>query len=383
MQNVIPGAASRQESSLWLFYLAYGLLVFGSAINSSELGFFSSNLLYLVVVCLAIARFLYVQVTHLGLLLVLVLLPVAGICVLSARAPEVFVAIALVAAAYGASFERIIRISLTLVLGVSVVVVAASLTGLIGDSVLTRVVNGKLVECHALGFLHYSKLPTFWFMSYLGYSYLNRSSYSLIKHVLWFVVGFAIYLLCYARLRFYLLIFAFIAFFLASRLSGKPIGRGIVRLSAVMFPAFLCVAMILAIAYNPSNVVFSEANDLLSGRLQLGQTALEQYGISALGQNVDMVMEISSISGDDYFFIDSAYIYIPVVYGILVTIAVFGAFSLVSYKIGLRGDRFALCWCLCIAIDCFVGNQLMSIWLCPLPFMLTSVITSESKGSVP
>lgn len=364
---------ARRDSSLWLFYLAYGLLALGSVINSSELGFFSSNILYLVAIVLAMMRLLDVQSARSGMLLVLILLPVAGVCVLFAKAPEVFVAIVLVVAASHASFEKIVRVSLSIVLCVSAFIVLLSIAGVIDDSVVSRVVNGRLVECHSLGFLHYSKFPTYWFMCYLGYSYLNRSSYSLPKHFLWLVGGVIIYSLCHERLRFYLLVFAFVVFFLASRSSRKTISKGVLWAATLMFPAFLCISLIVSMMYDPSNALMSEANNLLSGRLRLSQAAISQYGVSLLGQNVDMVMKNTSMYSDNYFFIDSAFVYIPVVYGALITAVVVGVFSAICYKAGSRGDRFALCWCLCVAIDCFVGNQLMSIWLCPLPFMLTSV----------
>ena len=285
----------------------------------------------------------------------------------------------LLLAAKGLEFDSIVRHSLYIVRGMLALSLILALLGMIPDTVLVRELHGRLVECHSLGFYHYSKVPTYWFDLYLSYSYLNRKAYSLLKHVLWLLGGLAIYLICFERLRFYLLIVAFIIFAIAGMMKNRHLSDCSWRCaSTAIYPTLFIVSVVVAMAYTPTSGFFEEINTLLSGRLRLENVALDQFGISILGQSPDTNNSLGLTDPTQYMFVDAAYIYIPIVHGAVIGFALLLIYTLAIRK-AARNDCLVLVLAFaCIAIDCLVGNQLLSIWLCPLPFYLTCSVAEDA-----
>ncbi|HJH43122.1 MAG TPA: hypothetical protein K8V16_04925 [Rubneribacter badeniensis] len=357
--------------SSWLFYVAYTLLIVGSFVSSLAVGFSGINAIYALAVALTLPRLFSVRASHVAILITLFAIPALCACFLLARDPMIVVFAVLLLAAKDLEFDSIVKHSLYIVGGMLALSLVFALLGVIPDMVLVRELHGRLVECHSLGFYHYSKVPTYWFYLYLSYSYLNRNTYSLLKHVLWLLGGLAVYLICFERLRFYLLVVAFIIFAIAGMMKNRRLSHSWRCASMAIYPVLFIISVVVAMAYTPTSGFFEEINTLLSGRLRLENVALNQFGISILGQSVEMNNSLGLTDSTQYMFVDAAYIYIPIVYG-----AVIGSALLLIYTLAIRKAAKNDCLVLvlafaCIAIDCLVGNQLLSIWLCPLPFYLT------------
>ena len=368
--NISWRPPQQQRISERIFYSAFGMLAVFNMLTSAPLGFDGMmNLAYLLVVALCSFRILFVRASHIGAIISIIMIPVLGLCTMLAWDPVIVVVIAMVIAAQDIYFDTIVRISFWIVLVFCILIVGLSLCGILPDDVTLRTLGNDLVECHTLGFYHYSKLPTFWFMLYMEDTYLHRENYRLSRHMCWLLGGYVVYLVCHERLRFYLLIMAFILFSITQRLKHRP-PRKITRwIAAGTFPALLIASILLAYYYVPTVPWFSTLNELLSGRLTLEHTALEQYGIPPFGQYVAMQTAESISSPSDYFFIDAAYLYVPIVYGTIMTVLIFGCYAYVSYR-AVFTSKVIFLWCMLFAIDCLVGNQIMSVWLCPLPLLL-------------
>lgn len=365
----------------WLFYVAYTLLIVGSFVSSLAVGFTGINAVYALAVVLALPRLFSVRASHVAILITLFAIPALCACFLLARDPMIVVFAILLLAAKDLEFDSIVKHPLYIVSGMLALSLAFALLGVIPDTVLVRELHGRFVECHSLGFYHYSKVPTYWFYLYLSYSYLNRNTYSLLKHVLWLLGGLVIYLICFERLRFYLLIVAFIIFAIAGMMKNKHLGRSWRCASAAIYPTLFILSVVVAMAYTPTSGFFEEINTLLSGRLRLENIALNQFGISILGQSVEMNNSLGLTDSSQYMFVDAAYIYIPIVYGVIIGVALLLIYTLSILKAAKNDCLVLVLAFVCIAIDCLVGNQLLSIWLCPLPFYLTCS-AAEDAGRV-
>ena len=113
----------------------------------------------------------------------------------------------------------------------------------------------------------------------------------------------------------------------------------------------------------------------------LENIALNQFGISILGQSVEMNNSLGLTDSSQYMFVDAAYIYIPIVYGVIIGVALLLIYTLSILKAAKNDCLVLVLAFVCIAIDCLVGNQLLSIWVCPLPFYLTCS-AAEDAGRV-
>ncbi|HJA00613.1 MAG TPA: hypothetical protein H9801_03690 [Candidatus Collinsella stercoripullorum] len=368
------------ENDHWLFFVAYTLLIVGSFIGSMDIGFNGTNIVYLIVVAIALPRLFSIRASHIAFIIAIAACGALGACFLSARDPQVVVFAVLLLASTGIDFESIVRHSLRLAGTMLALSLLLALVGITPDTIVVRELHGRIVECHSLGFYHYSKVPTYWFFLYLSYAYITRKSYSFLRHSLWLIGGMLIYLVCFERLRFYLLIVAFVLFAISGLSRKKTVGRSLIAATTMMFPGLFCISYALAVFYSESNSAMSILNDLLSGRLRLENTALETFGITLFGQNVEMNNTVGLSDPMQYMFVDAAFIYVPIVYGIIVGAALLFFYTLLTRKAAQNNSPALLIALICIAVDCFVGNQLLSIWLCPLPFYLASAASTEEAG---
>lgn len=362
----------------WMFFAAYTLLIVGSFVSSINIGFTGTNLIYLLVVVVALPRLFSIQASHIAFIVSIVACGALFVCFLAARDPQVIVFIVLLLASTGIDFDSIVRHSLRLVGGMFAISLLLALVGVTPDTIVVRELHGRLVECHSLGFYHYSKAPTYWFYLYLSYAYLSRSSYSFSRHLVWLIGGLIVYLICFERLRFYLMIVAFALFAIVGLMQKKNVGSILRFGSTAMFPGLFCISYVLAVAYSGSSSVMLGLNDLLSGRLRLENAALESYGITLFGQNVEMNNSVGLTDPTQYMFVDAAYIYVPIVYGILVGVSLLVFYTLLTRKAVQSENVVLLVALMCIAVDCLVGNQLLSIWLCPLPFYLICAVENDN-----
>lgn len=367
--NYRPKLSAKNDH--WMFFAAYTLLIVGSFVSSINIGFTGTNLIYLLVVAVALPRLFSIQASHIAFIVSIVACGALFVCFLAARDSQIIVFIVLLLASTGIDFDSIVRHSLRLVGAMLAISLLLALVGVTPDTIVVRELHGRFVECHSLGFYHYSKVPTYWFYLYLSYAYLSRNSYSISRHFAWLIGGLIVYLICFERLRFYLMIIAFVLFAIVGLMQKRNVGGFLRAASVAMFPGLFCISYALAVAYSGSSSVMLGLNDLLSGRLRLENAALENYGITLFGQNVEMNNSIGLTDPTQYMFVDAAYIYVPIVYGILVGVSLLVFYTLLTRKAAQSENVVLLMALMCIATDCLVGNQLLSIWLCPLPFYLT------------
>lgn len=227
----------------------------------------------------------------------------------------------------------------------------------------------KVVVCHCAGFNHSSKLPTYFFFLFLEWFYLRREKVRIINCCIWVLVGYAIFLFCGERLRFYNLIIA-AAFTQLYRVSNNKFKRGKKVISIAIYPVLCLLTNWLGYIYNAANPILYELNILLSNRLYLENLAFNRFGITLFGQNINMGEEAVFINGNmEYFYIDSGYVYIFVIYGIIVGTIILATYCIGSYKSFKINDEKLLVWFVCMAIDPLVGNQMLSVWITPLLFV--------------
>lgn len=67
-------------------------------------------------------------------------------------------------------------------------------------------------------------------------------------------------------------------------------------------------------------------DSIINGRLNYGKQALDEYGITLLGQKITISIEWEAAKGAKYFVIDSLYYYFPIVVGIIPSLFLLGAY---------------------------------------------------------
>lgn len=129
------------------------------------------------------------------------------------------------------------------------------------------------------------------------------------------------------------------------------------------------LTILTAFLYQPSNKILGKLNDALSGRLYFGHLALTRYHLNLFGQKViengfggNSGQQLAN--GNDfskYFYIDSSFLRVVILYGIIMFILILIAMSAISW-ISIKQGNFVLASILVIVtVSAIVEQRLIDI----------------------
>lgn len=154
------------------------------------------------------------------------------------------------------------------------------------------------------------------------------------------------------------------------------------KFALISMPVLAILMYYLSVSYEQDNEFLEMLNDMITGRLSLGNKGLKDYGISLFGQDVPMVgFGGATTIKEDYFFIDSSYLYILLRYGIIFLCMVFFIYGTICYK--CKQDTTLMLAIVLLAISCFIDHHIMEEAYNPLGYALfasPAVMMPESKN---
>lgn len=135
------------------------------------------------------------------------------------------------------------------------------------------------------------------------------------------------------------------------------------------------VMYLLSLFYMPDVSAFRFIDELLSGRLRIGNQGLLEYGFSVFGQHIVMNGNGGSvIPPANYFFIDSSYLSVYLCYGIVFLILIFFIHYFCCKK--YADDRYYLLIISVIVINCMIAHHIID--LAYNPFFLALLAKKEA-----
>lgn len=128
-------------------------------------------------------------------------------------------------------------------------------------------------------------------------------------------------------------------------------------------PAGAVIMLLLTIFYDPSNKFMAVLNNIMSGRLSLGKRGFEEYDVTLLGQYVPMHGNGGNVQPpEDYFFLDCSYIYMLLIYGLIFTLLIIGAYVIIGMRYRHNG---VMLWILAVtALNCMIAHHLPDCAYC-------------------
>lgn len=136
-------------------------------------------------------------------------------------------------------------------------------------------------------------------------------------------------------------------------------------------------AIYLALTFKFTQI-YSTINWFLSSRLSLGHSAIQEFGIKWLGQPIEFTSvgeSAGSIQG--YNYVDSSYLQVLLVDGVLFSICVYIMFSCYTGLVIKKKNQYLVLCIVLIAIHSIVDPQLIYVWISPF-FLLTGQVFNES-----
>lgn len=187
-----------------------------------------------------------------------------------------------------------------------------------------------------------------------------------MEYIVTFGISLVLYYFCNTRLTCVTLLIMIFVFFLAKQAYlGNKNAKLFLSFSWGGIPLLCYLAVTLSYIYTKHNQLLLKLNHGLSNRLSLGKRAIQKYGISLFGQNVQErgwgkgVHAATSMS--NYFFIDSSYLRFLIIYGVIIGLVVLYWMTKISID-SFRNQQYGICAAiLIIAISAFVEQHLFDI----------------------
>ena len=106
------------------------------------------------------------------------------------------------------------------------------------------------------------------------------------------------------------------------------------------------------------------ADALLSGRLRIGQEALDSAGVSFLGQ-VFVMFSSARSDGANYNYVDCSYLQLLIIYGFVYTVLIISAYIVIVRQALRRGDILLVIAVITAAISGLIAQHFIEIYMNP------------------
>ena len=264
------------------------------------------------------------------------------------------------------SFEKIQKVYLVIVGSIMILSLCAALLGVIENLIYKSSDRGTRIS---FGSVYVTDFASHIFYIILTYCYLKADRLKLYHFVGIIIITGIVYYFCKTRLDC-VSILLIVVFFGTNRYFQKKTHDGkrlfIKRNSIwksfglISMPLMSLVSFIITIFYKEDNKVLAFIDRIISSRLSLGKSGLDNFGIKLWGQSVDMVGAGGTIQWpDDYFFVDCSYIYILLRFGLIFTITLLVVYVLCCCK--RINDIYFLIVITLVSINCVIAHHILDI----------------------
>ena len=231
-------------------------------------------------------------------------------------------------AAKNVNLSRLMKIACW-VQGISVfAIIGLSQLGIIEDHIFDP--NERIR--HGLGFSWTTLGPSLVFFFTMTYLYLRREKAHLVEYIILELIAYWLYVqtntrMCFMITTVFLIWTYLMKYYLQNR--GDKIRRNWILIA---FPTIICLLSIfIHVGYNADSSLWTKLNDILSGRLQLGQSAFQKYGVALFGQKITWVGYGIGATSGEYNYVDSAYMQTLIQYGVIALIVIIALYTFIMY----------------------------------------------------
>lgn len=359
--------------------------------TTSFMQFFSFNALnhltYLLAIVVLIKMFLMDGLSVVQLIARLMLLLVAFLSWRRSQSNQIILMMIFIVGATNVSFDKIIRWFYGIELILITAVILFSICGIIQNYVYHPV--GRPVR-FSLGISYPTDLSSHILFLMLAHCYLYYRRLNYRYYFAYFAVAIAFLLVTNGRLSFICEVLMILACILA-KMSEK--GFASAQIITVCYwittPILALTAMLLSYLYNPHITLLYAINNGLSGRLALGNQALHKglyfFGNkiheNGLGGSNGMAIFLGHVH-QKYFFIDSSYLRLFLIYGIVVACIIITFMIIIGFRATVQKNYPLMIAILIVSITCFAEQHLLEISFNPflLALMASSTIHLEETN---
>lgn len=297
---------------------------------------------------------------------VLILCGIVG--VVSENGLSLTIFVLLIISAYDIDFEKIIKGMIFSYALIIVVVCVPSILGIIPN----QTGNHDGMTAHYVGFLYYTTLPNIVMMLSIFVLYRKRTN-RIARVLVLFLVNWLVYKYCTSLHSIVAFAFFSILYLInvTTRIFEKK-NRMVDFFSVLFYPLCMGLSLYASIYYykNPASREF--LNKFFNNRIMLMSNSYYENGIHLFGNAINMTTKLS-----EYNYVDSGYMYLLLVYGIIFSILMIGAYIWLLCKIRAKGDGFIFVWMLTIGIYALSNRVFLSLQYNPILYLLPQIIVEN------
>ncbi|MCH3910264.1 MAG: hypothetical protein LKE20_08640 [Limosilactobacillus oris] len=241
---------------------------------------------------------------------------------------------------------------------------------------------------HSLGISYPTDMAAYVFYLLLAYYYLAFDKITWKSYLGVIVIDFIVYELTQARNTAILIMVTIPVILIAKRASrGYLVSRGIASFYWMITPLAAYCTALLAYLYNKNSRLLVLANRALSGRLELSHRAIDKYGFSLFGQHVKEngwggVKGFKNFHNPNfsYFYIDSSYMRLAVIYGMVIAIIIITFMTIIAYRSTARREFTLAAIIMLVSIHCIVEQHLLDLNYDPFLLALFASFPNNLKS---
>lgn len=257
--------------------------------------------------------------------------------------------------------------------------------GLIKDLVFIR--GG--VDRHSLGILYPTDFAAHVFFLIISYCYYAFRRLTWYHYLLFALIAGVLMIVTQARLDVLAILLTIPVFWLAKRAAnGHLFARVITSFYWMVAPILAYVTMVAALFYSAHNHLFELADKIVSGRLHLSHLAWNRYGVSIFGNHVvehgfgagaGAKRFYSSGMEGNYFYIDSSFIRLMIIYGLVAVAFFVGVMLIIGLRSTLQKDYRLAAVMMMLAISCVIEQHLLNLAFNPFLIALLAEVSDQGQ----
>ncbi|MGN1277201.1 MAG: hypothetical protein ACI4UK_09465, partial [Floccifex sp.] len=280
--------------------------------------------------------------------------------------------IAYVSSKIGYNPEKLMLLTIKLLLGGTVFVFTLSLVGILPDTSSSRTLGyelgsffAKTYNRHSFGFLAANQIPLTLLLSYVMLLVIKKEKITLFENTIFFIVNFLCLYWCGSRTSFILLFFAVVAYIITRFCFAKYMKREKDKKYNLAWCVFLVcavVSVISAIKYDIGSSTWAYINNVFMDRMRMSNFAIRQYGITLFGSGLQVTRNIVGI---DNATVDNGYMNMLLQHGIIISAMILAIWCNMAYR-AEKGKNLYMLLALCIfAVANLLDSHLISYKVIP------------------
>lgn len=283
-------------------------------------------------------------------------------------------------------FKRIIKIYFYVGMLLLAFVVISAMGGLIRNLVYRRDMTNIVRQ--SFGIAYPTDFAAHVLYLILAYAYLKFGKIKWYDYAVFLATAVFLVKFSDARLSAYAIILSIPVLWIGQRAqTDHLLSRFIVSFywTVPILSAYLVI--IASYFFTPSNKILTKVNNASSGRLFLGHKAISEYGFSMFGKQIiehgwggANGLKMSQNAPANYFFVDSSFLRMTILYGIIMAIIILLAMTKISWE-SFQKRSFALASIIVIvSVSAMVEQRLLDLAYDPFLIALLANVYTQHKA---